>query len=82
MLINTLDAALLDQLIAYDASDRAEYIGIAQPGRATDGAAWQIKKLTYDASGNVTAIRFAEGNNDFVHVWDDRATYDYTDVAE
>lgn len=54
------------------------YIGRAAAGTATSAAAWQVQKLTYDVDGNVTAIQFAGGTNDYNQVWDDRATLTYS----
>jgi len=54
------------------------YIGYAAPATATSAAAWQIRKLTYDANNNITDIQFASGVNDYTKVWDDRATYSYS----
>ncbi len=64
--------------IAYDASNRAQYIGLADPGTSASDAQWQIKKITYDGNGNVTDIQFAQGVNTYSKVWDNRATYSYS----
>jgi len=65
------------QRIAYTADGNPEYIGEAYPGYATSVARWRIKKLTYDGS-NVTQIDWADGNDDFDNVWDDRASLSYS----
>ena len=67
----------LQQNIAYNAGGNAEYIGHAAPGSSDSAAAWRIQKLTYNASGNVTAIRFADSSIEFGKVWDDRLAYSY-----
>ena len=58
---------------AGNALDNPEYIGMALPTAQEAERKWQIKKLTYDANGNVTGIDFAQLNgaetNDFVHGW-------------
>jgi hypothetical protein len=65
--------------IAYDGSDRQEYIGLAPPGVLTSAAQWQIRKCTYSGvSTRLTAVQFAGGVNDYNHVWDDRASYTYS----
>lgn len=62
---------------AYNGSNQVEYIGRAQPGSATSEAKWQIKKYTY-SSGLVTDIQFADGANDYVHIWDERTGLSYS----
>jgi hypothetical protein len=63
--------------IEYDAN-LILYLGRARPGAVTSAPEWQIKKYTYDVSGNVTAWQFAGGTNDYTKVWDDRASYTYS----
>jgi len=73
------DESDLQRKIAYDASNRPEYIGRARAGATATAAEWQIQKITYDpASGLCTAIQFANGVNDYNAVWNDRATYSYS----
>lgn len=59
------------------------YKGFARPGAATSSAVWQIAKLAYDGAGNVLSITwpqdsFSKANNDYIFVWDNRATYTYS----
>ncbi|OPY13029.1 MAG: hypothetical protein A4E69_01868 [Syntrophus sp. PtaB.Bin138] len=69
----------MQTLVAYDASNRPQYIGLAHPGVATSAAQWQIRKITYDAvTGNPTSVQFAGGANDYSSVWDDRAALSYS----
>jgi YD repeat-containing protein len=56
----------------------ALYIGEADPGYSVASARWRIKKLTYDASDNVSAIEWASGNLNFDKVWNSRTTYAYS----
>ncbi|MEN6421336.1 MAG: hypothetical protein ABFD76_05255 [Smithella sp.] len=66
-------------VIAYDASNRPEYIGRAPAGVATSVAQWQIRQLAYDAvTGSLLTVKFAGGVNDYNSVWDDRATLSYS----
>lgn len=68
----------LIEMRSYDASDRLEYQGFAPAGSAVSSPCWQIKKFTYDStSERITTKLFAGSVNDYVHVWDDRATYTY-----
>ena len=69
------------KLIEYfipNATEVPLYVGWAKPGTATDKAAWRICRLTYDGNDNITAQEWAEGTNDHVNVWDDRASYNYS----
>lgn len=50
------------------------YHGRAVPGSSTADAVWQIRKLTYDANGNLTAIDWA-GTGEFDKVWSAHLTY-------
>ena len=63
---------------AYDATGDPVYIGKAAPGSLTSAAAWQIQKRTYNAARGCTEIAFASGDNEYEHVWDDRAGYVYS----
>lgn len=76
-------------LFAYTASSTSpllEYIGYAVPGAPTASSLWRIKKMAYDAAGNVTSIKWAfdltisadqGGSFKKVLIWDDRADYTY-----
>jgi len=71
--------ASLDMLQLFEYTGTSlTYHGVAKPGTATSAARWQIKKYTYDGNGNVTSIKFADGTNDYVAVWDNRAGYTYS----
>ena len=69
--------------IEYNGSGDPLYIGRAIPGKAETEAVWQIRKITYDANGNVTEINFAQdpnnnkGTNKYGFRWDQRASYTY-----
>ncbi len=67
----------------YDGSDNLIYKGFAKSGSSTADPVWQIALLTYDGSGNILTITWPQndlGNasNDYIFVWDDRATYTYS----
>ncbi len=67
----------------YDASDNPIYIGYAVPGSSESASVWQISKQTYDASGNMTEMKWPTNSsgavsNDYEFVWADRATYTYS----
>lgn len=59
------------------ANGKVEYIGMANPGAGISASAWAIKRLTYDASGNVTSIEWANSSLAMARMWDDRQTYVY-----
>lgn len=62
--------------IAYNGSD-LEYLGRAAAGSAKNAAVWQICKLTYSGS-NPTDIKWADGNQNYDNVWDNRASLSYS----
>jgi len=53
------------------------YLGEAPPGSATSAAAWRIQKYTYSGS-NLTDTQYADGDEEFDNVWDDRASLSYS----
>jgi len=62
--------------IATDSGDaNIEYIGKAVPGTATSAASWQIRKLD---STTGTVMTWADGNNDFDNIWDNRESLSYS----
>ena len=63
--------------MAYDANNNLQYIGKAQAGSLTSLELWQIKKLVY-SSGNLTQILFADGDQKYNNIWDNKATYSYS----
>lgn len=48
------------------------YIGISMLGVADSDPAWKIIRI--DKTATVIKIRHAEGNEEFNHIWNDRAT--------
>lgn len=70
-------APSVDSLI--DAVDSTTtYIGKVTPGSVgnTPSAIWQIKKIT--TSGTITTISFADGNDSYDNIWDNRASLSYS----
>ena len=65
-------------LLEYDANNNPIYLGEAAMGTASNEAKFRIRKLTYDANNNVTAIKWASGSPRYAFVWNDRATYTYS----
>jgi len=66
-----------DKIYANDGTNIV-YIGAVESGRTAeiDKAIWAIKKLTWDGKFPAT-IKYADGDNGFHKVWEDRATYTY-----
>lgn len=65
-----------------DGGSNLIYIGKARPGSAEGDLVWQIRKLAYDANGNVTSITWPQNSNshasnDYEFSWTARATYTY-----
>lgn len=58
-----------------EASATVTYIGKANPGVATSASLWSIKKI--DSTSNPTTIKYANSDNSFDKIWDNRATYTY-----
>lgn len=63
-----------------EASATVTYIGWSIPGSNTvDGKAdarWKIKKV--DETTNPTTVGYADGNDNYDNIWDDRASLSYT----
>jgi len=53
------------------------YVGKAAAGTTAATASWQLKKLVFNAEGDVT-ITFADGDANFDNAWTDRATKTYS----
>lgn len=54
------------------------YVGYATPGTTTSVAMWRIARIDYDADDNVTGVLYADGNEHFDNVWDNRAALLYS----
>jgi len=55
-----------------EASSDVTYIGEAPTGTAGSASSWRLRKMI--VSGAVTTVLWADGNENFDNVWDDRAT--------
>jgi len=58
-----------------EASATVTYIGYAAPNASTSAAVWRIIKI--ETSGTSTTTTFADGDNKFNNVWDNRASLTY-----
>ena len=77
--ISSFDALTqLTQRIAYDGSGAPQYVGLAVPGTSVNAAAWHIRKMVMDGSGNIIEVIYADGNANFDNIWADRALLTYS----
>lgn len=52
------------------------YVGTGKMGAVSSDAVWQIIKIS--VSGTVTTIAYANGDDKYDNVWDDRASISYS----
>ena len=65
------------KFIAIDEVDaNTTYIGFAKAGTGASVARWQVRKIV--KTGNVTLFQFADGNELYDNVWDNRLTLSYS----
>lgn len=58
------------------ASVTTTYIGEAAFNTATSSPTWRINRI--ETLGSVTTITWADGDDEFNNVWDDRASLSYS----
>lgn len=58
-----------------EAGSGVTYIGMAKVGTTTEAARWQIRKIS--KSGNITLFQFADSDDRYDNVWDDRVSLVY-----
>jgi hypothetical protein len=73
---NTDDLSLQSKLLQVDTVGNIVYLGYAEPGTTASSPTWSIKKIV-ETGGDVD-ITWADGNNNFDNVWDDRLTLIYS----
>lgn len=59
------------------ASPETIYRGNALPGTATSAASWRCEEITIAVDGDVS-ILFADGNDNYDNIWDNRASLSYS----
>lgn len=64
--------------MAYDGSNRLQYLGYALPGSSKAAPVWLIKLLTYNAGGYQTDEQYAGGKANFNQIWNDRASLSFS----
>lgn len=57
-------------------SSTVTYVGESHTGTAAAAAGWRIKRMTI--SGTTTNIEWADGDDNFDNIWDDRASLSYS----
>jgi len=72
------ESVSLDKEVDFSVDGNTIYKGWAEPGVATSVASWRISRIIITPPEDDVNEIFANGTNEFVHVWDDRATLDYT----
>lgn len=53
------------------------YVGVATIGTATSAASWQIKKIDESGTPETLVITWADSDDSYDNVWDDRASLSY-----
>jgi hypothetical protein len=72
----TVDPVTPYSVVVDEASATIIYIGEATPGTATSSATWRVKRVD---SATITAeILYADGDDTFDNVWDNRAALSYS----
>jgi hypothetical protein len=66
-----------DTLFSYDSSLNLEYIGKSNSGTATSAASWQVKQLTWTVDGTLIKIEYADNDQTFNNIWDNRVSLNY-----
>ena len=60
--------------------DDVIYKGWADEGTTMDQALWRIQKITFINDEGDVRKRYANDNSGFIHIWNDRATFDYSNT--
>lgn len=67
-----------DQLLITRIDDLGSiiYIGYGRPAAATNEASWRVLRM--NTTGSETVVQFADGDDKFDNVWDNRASLSYS----
>lgn len=60
-----------------DVIPEVTYIGEALPGTATSAASWRIRRLTIQSDSDIE-ILYADGNDSYDNIWDNRLSLSYS----
>ena len=69
-------SSINEKLLQVDTEGTTTYLGYADPGTLTSASLWAIKRVI--ETGNDVSITWADGNNNFDNIWDDRLTLTYS----
>ncbi len=61
-----------------EASSTVTYIGEASFRSSTSSPVWRIKRITYGSAPASITIEWADGDDEFDNVWDNRASLSYS----
>lgn len=80
--LNLINAQIISNqnivpLIEYDNNGKIIYLGHSIPGSLKSDPVWRIQKFNYNSSGNLTDIKYANGENTFINIWDNRQSITY-----
>jgi hypothetical protein len=59
-----------------DEQGSVSYVGRAAPGSITSAPVWQLQRITQTETS--VAVEYANGNDSFNNVWDNRAAQSYS----
>lgn len=68
----------IENFTAPGGSVQPRYIGYANPGTATSVAMWRIARIDYDANDLPIAVLYADGNESYDNIYDNRAVLSYS----
>jgi hypothetical protein len=71
-------SAFNEALIVDESNPNIIYRGYAVAGANVAAAVWAIKKTVSNANGDVTTTTWADGNQNFDNIWNNRATLVYS----
>jgi len=66
-----------NQIFIDYASATINYYGYSSPNVKGSDKLWRIRRETLDSQGRTIKIEFADGNQNFNNVWNDRASLNY-----
>jgi hypothetical protein len=73
-------ASPIRRKVLWDGSDPiVNYFGEANFGASPSEACWRIARLMFSGENNASlALEYADGNDNFDNVWEDRTSLTYT----
>lgn len=59
-----------------DATSTVSYVGESHTGTLPGSAGWRVKRIT--SSATLTTIEWADGDDNFDNIWDNRVSLNYS----